>query len=215
MSINISFPSRFCVPTSHSSSITIPLSSSISPAPMFPRTLQELQQSRLRAIHATTAAQRSYHHLAILKHHHNNNDTNNNNKNKKYSFCYTYTRTIYFFSPLQHKWHLMLQFYLQLSSILFFSNLFEQKLFKSSEDYKIWYLLHHRITVVSRLNRTSLCTLLYSQHAKPTTTELSTCSAHCNKISHLSLTRYNTLHSTYCSTDHQRMKSWTYPASHP
>ena len=59
---------------------------------------------------------------------------------KKYSFCYTYTRTIYFFSPLQRKWHLMPKFCFQFSRIAFLSNLFEQKLFKPSENHKQWYL---------------------------------------------------------------------------
>ena len=74
-----------------------------------------------------TAAQRSYSHLAILKHHHNNNDHNKNNNNNN--------KNEYFFSPLKQKRHFMPQFCIQLSRILFFTNLFEQKLFKSSEDH--------------------------------------------------------------------------------
>ena len=57
-----------------------------------------------------TTTKRSYHHLAILNYQHHNNECNvdNNNYNnnvKKNSFCYTYTRKIYFFSWLQQKWH--------------------------------------------------------------------------------------------------------------
>ena len=54
----------------------IPLSPSISPVPIFLQTLQELQQFGL--CRATTA-QRSYNHLAILKHHKINKHKNNNN----------------------------------------------------------------------------------------------------------------------------------------
>ena len=49
-------------------------------------------------------------------------------------FYYTYIRKMYFFSPSQQKWHFVLKFCIQVSRILFFSNLFEQKLFKCSED---------------------------------------------------------------------------------
>ena len=63
-------------------------------APIIHWTLQELQQLALWRASPTipTTAQRSYNHLAILKHHHNskehsnndnnNNDNNNNNNNK-------------------------------------------------------------------------------------------------------------------------------------
>ena len=47
MSINTNPPPRFRISSPHNSSITIPLSPSITPAPIFPRTLQELQQSGL------------------------------------------------------------------------------------------------------------------------------------------------------------------------
>ena len=40
-------PPRFRISSPHNSSITIPLSPSITPAPIFPRTLQELQRSGL------------------------------------------------------------------------------------------------------------------------------------------------------------------------
>ena len=55
-------------------------------------------------------------HLAILTHHnhkniHNNTDNNNNNT---VSATYIHKK-VYFFSPLQQKWHYMQQFYILLS----------------------------------------------------------------------------------------------------
>ena len=84
-----------------------------------------------------TTAQRSYSHLAILKHHHNNNEhnKNNNNNNNNNDNNNNNNNNEYFFSPLKQKRHFMPQFCIQLSRILFFTNLFEQKLFKSSEDH--------------------------------------------------------------------------------
>ena len=78
-----------------------------------------------------TTAQRSYSHLTILKHHHNNNEHNNNNNNNNNDN----NNNKYFFSSLKQKRHFMPQFCIQLSRILFFTNLFEQKLFKSSENH--------------------------------------------------------------------------------
>ena len=86
-------------------------------APIIHWTLQELQQLALWRASPTipTTAQRSYNHLAILKHHHNskehsnndnnNNDNNNNNNNKNnyndnnnntVSTTYTQEKYIYF-----------------------------------------------------------------------------------------------------------------------
>ena len=45
MSINTSLQPRFCISSPHAFSITIPLSPSIPLAPIFPQTLQKLQQS--------------------------------------------------------------------------------------------------------------------------------------------------------------------------
>ena len=52
---------------------------------------------------------------------------------------------MYFFSPLQQKWHFMPHFCIQLFRILFFSNLFEQNLFVQPAPtdipaFSIWYL---------------------------------------------------------------------------
>ena len=55
-------------------------------------------------------------HLAILTHHHHNNIHNNidNNNNNTVSATHTHKK-VYFFSPLQQKWHYMQQFCILLS----------------------------------------------------------------------------------------------------
>ena len=68
------------MPSSHTSSIAIPLSPCIRSHPSSPdptpiiRTLGD-------APNIPKTAKRSYYHLAILKHHHSNNENNNNNNN--------------------------------------------------------------------------------------------------------------------------------------
>ena len=71
MNINTYLPPRFQISSPHTSSIAIPLSPSIPPTPIFPPTLQELQQSGLWGGVPTTPTptERSHHHLAILKCH--------------------------------------------------------------------------------------------------------------------------------------------------
>ena len=66
----ISLPSRFCTQTIISTAIIIPLSSTISPSPIFSHTFQELQQleSGLKNMPVATA-QRSDDHLTFLRHH--------------------------------------------------------------------------------------------------------------------------------------------------
>ena len=70
MNIDTSLLPRFHMWTKHSSFITLTLSSSISPSPIFLCMLQKLQQLGLSALGGaptilTTRAQKSNHHLAI------------------------------------------------------------------------------------------------------------------------------------------------------
>ena len=111
--------------SSRTSSITIPLSPSIPPAPIFPWTLQELQQLGLWGDVPTTptTTKRSYHHLVILKHHHHNNKytVNNNNYNNsvKNTVSATHTQERSISSLYSNRSGVQ---YHQFSKILFFSN---------------------------------------------------------------------------------------------
>ena len=132
-----SLPPRFHMPSSHTSSMTIPLSPFI---PLHPSSTRCCRNSRNQDSGeggggtVPTTAQRSYNHVAVLKHNHNNNGYNNNN-----TVSTTRTQEKCIFSPLQQKWHFLPQFIIQLSRILFFilffCNLFEQNLFKFCEDH--------------------------------------------------------------------------------
>ena len=102
---------------------------------------------------------------------------------------------------------------------------------KSSHDHKVWYLTtsqnNCRFMLKPHLTLAAFfvpqCTFIYTQHTKSTPTDLSRCSTRCHKISYLSMSRYNILppppplydHINSCSTKNQRMKTSTYPVSHP
>ena len=66
------------------------------------------------------------------------------------SLLQIHTRKMYFFSPFQQKWHFVLKFCTQVSRILFFSNLFEQK-FQCSESQNncLFTLNPHHAVVAS------------------------------------------------------------------
>ena len=80
MSINTSPLPRFHMLSSHTSSITIPLSPSISPRTYLPPDVAGTPTIGTLGGAPTvpTTAQRSYNHLAILRHNYSNNKHNNN-----------------------------------------------------------------------------------------------------------------------------------------
>ena len=89
---------KFHVPSSNTSSITIPLSPSV---PLHPSSPRRCKSSNNQYSEGTSSipitTNRSYNHLAILTHHHHNN-------------IHNIIREVYFFSPLQQKRHYIQQF---------------------------------------------------------------------------------------------------------
>ena len=81
MNINASLAPRFCMPSSHTSSMTILPSPFIPPRPSSPRRCRRSTVEILGGaptIPIPTTAKRSYHHFAILEYHHHNNKYINN-----------------------------------------------------------------------------------------------------------------------------------------
>ena len=121
MSINTSFPPRFHMPSSHTFSITIPLSPSIH------LPLDVVGTPTIRTLGGAptipAAAKRSHYHLAILIHHHHNNEYNINTHYKRNTVSATHIPGIFISSLHPNKSDNQL-FRIPFFSIHFFSNPF-------------------------------------------------------------------------------------------